>query len=100
MKCFNDTYEYADDVDPKTNQYGIVDFSKIEYVEARYVKHFDPENNGNPCIEALPRPRSLEECTLDYFKPILGYSMSEIQALPSGERIYRLNQLRKLMGLV
>ena len=96
MKCFNDTYEYADDVDPKTNQYGIVDFSKIEYVEARYVKHFDPENNGNPCIEALPRPRSLEECTLDYFKPILGYSMSEIQALPSGERIYRLNQLRKL----
>ena len=39
MKCFNDTYEYAADVDPKTNQYGIVDFSKIEYVEARYVKH-------------------------------------------------------------
>lgn len=61
MKCFNDTYEYAADVDPKTNQYGIVDFSKIEYVEARYVKHFDPENNGNPCIEALPRPRSLED---------------------------------------
>lgn len=60
MKCFNDTYEYAADVDPKTNQYGIVDFSKIEYVEARYVKHFDPRIMAIPVSKHCPDLEALK----------------------------------------
>lgn len=52
-------------------QYGDLDLTEYGGVEARYVKRIGDE--GNPFIEALPRPRSREEFNLVGSKGISGY---------------------------
>lgn len=53
-----DNYSYVSDLSEGENQYSDIDFSgKTKIVDARYVKSEVARYNGNPFIEALPRPR-------------------------------------------
>jgi len=54
-----ENYSYVEGLSEGENQYSDTDFSgKTKIVDARYVKSEVARYNGNPFIEALPRPRA------------------------------------------
>ena len=59
-------YNYTALKENQTTQYCDTDFATGELVEAIYVKSPVNADNGNPFIEALPKPRMDKEVTKDY----------------------------------
>ena len=71
-------YEYTN-LDADERQYDDYDLSETNTVKACYVKSKTPIDNGNPYIEALPRPRdTVDEVYNVYTKPLSGYNYSDI----------------------
>ncbi len=64
MKKFN--YEYTRLNNDETSQYAGIVFNAGEPVDAVYIKSPNLADNGNPFIEALPKPRLSDEVTQDY----------------------------------
>lgn len=60
MEELNWKYWYTD-VDKDKNQYTYEECNRIGPVDAKYVKSSNKDFNGNPFIEALPRPRDGKE---------------------------------------
>lgn len=95
-KIFKETYEYTD-LGRNESQYDQIDLKTASYVHAAYQKSFIPEDNGNRFIEALPRPRSMENAKLAYNVPLLSYDYEAERAMPSEQRelmVYRLREVR------
>ncbi len=59
-------YEYAD-LDENERQYDHIDLSENPVVDAVYVKSSCMEDRGNPYIESLPRPKTMEEILSSYY---------------------------------
>ena len=59
-------YQYTDLKENQTTQYNSKSFNISEAIEAVYIKSPVKTDNGNPFIEALPRPRLDKEVTRDY----------------------------------
>ena len=71
-------YEYTN-LEADERQYDDYDLSETNTVKACYVKSKTPIDNGNPYIEALPRPRdTVDEVYNVYTKPLSGYNYSDI----------------------
>lgn len=95
-KIFREKYDY-EKLDESERQYDHIDLRTTTCVDAVYVKSFIPEDNGNRFIEALPRPRNLEESKLAYNMPLLSYDYDKERKLPSEQRelmVYRLRDVR------
>lgn len=69
-------YEYTD-IQEGGRQYETYDLSEYNIVKAEYVKSHIGTDNGNPYIEALPRPRDEEEINIAYTRPMTGYRWEE-----------------------
>lgn len=95
-KIFREKYDY-ETLSENERQYDHIDLRTTTCVDAVYVKSFIPEDNGNRFIEALPRPRNLEESKLAYNMPLLSYDYEKERSLPSEQRelmVYRLQDVR------
>lgn len=66
MEELNWKYWYTD-VDKDKNQYTYEECNRIGPVDAKYVKSSNKDFNGNPFIEALPRPRG---CNIRRYRTI------------------------------
>lgn len=87
-------YEYTE-VEEGSRQYDDVDFSHGAPVKAVYVKSNVGYDNGNPYIEALPRPRNQMECFIAYTKDIPGYNASKVSSMSDFEKLSEIGLLRK-----
>lgn len=95
-KIYKEHFDYISLADNE-RQYDDIDSKTSLSVDAAYVKSIIPEDNGNRFIEALPRPRSVEEVKLVYNKPLLTYDFETEHALHSEQRelmVYRLRDVR------
>lgn len=93
MKIRTEKYEYTKP-DETGSQYGTDDFSDIAYVDARYI-HSDTYP-GNPYVEALPLPKTSEQCMTAYNKTLINYDPVSISKMSDEERIRQLPMLRQL----
>lgn len=95
-KIFREKYDY-ETLSENERQYDNIDLRTTTCVDAVYVKSFIPEDNGNRFIEALPRPRNLEESKLAYNMPLLSFDYEKEHKLSSEQRelmVYRLRDVR------
>lgn len=95
-KYFKEHYPYTE-IERNERQYDDIDLKSVMSVDAVYVKSIIPEDNGNPFIEALPRPRTSEEVKFAYKKPILSFDYEKEVKLNSEQRelmVYRLRDVR------
>lgn len=88
-------YEYTD-IQEGGRQYEIYDLSEYNIVKAEYVKSHIGTDNGNPYIEALPRPRDEEEINIAYTRPMTGYRWEEQKNLPDFDKLSSIANLRKI----
>lgn len=90
-------YEYTK-VGEDGRQYEEADLLKSDMVEAKYIKSPISFDNGNPFIEALPRPRESRKEIIDaYNRTIPNLSVEEKKSMPLYYKlsdIYLLRQLR------
>lgn len=92
MRKFN--YDYTDLKDEQYNQYEGIEFQIGKPVDAVYIKSPCSFDNGNPFIEALPRPRLDKEITRDYEKTIKDYKEGLKTEFQSLTEIALLRELR------
>ena len=59
-------YKYANLKAGQTSQYKGINFNIGKPINAIYIKSPITIDNGNPFIESLPRPRTIEEIDKDY----------------------------------
>lgn len=60
--------------------------NRIGPVDAKYVKSSNKDFNGNPFIEALPRPRDGKELIKAYTCPIPAVDMGELDDMTINEQ--------------
>ena len=85
MEELNWKYWYTD-VDKDQNQYTYEECNRIGPVDAKYVKSSNKDFNGNPFIEALPRPRDGKELINAYTCPIPAVDMGELDDMTINEQ--------------
>ena len=85
MEEFNWKYWYTN-VGKDQNQYTYEECNRIGPVDAKYVKSSNKDFNGNPFIEALPRPRDGKEHINAYTCPIPAVDMSELDDMTINEQ--------------
>lgn len=84
-------YDYVDD----NKQYLGLEL-KGEPVAAQYIHAKNKKYAGNPFIEALPKPLSVNECSLYYSKSIHSYNGEAERSLPRMERVACVENLYNL----
>lgn len=90
-------YEYVTRNDNISSQYIAGDYIFGNTVKAKYVKSLIPADQGNPFIEALPRPREgKNEIFQAYNKEIRISIGSVLEKMPKYYKISEINLLRKL----
>ena len=88
-------YEYV--VRNNSSQYTKEDYIAENTVKAKYVRSMISMDQGNPFIEALPRPReSKEEIFSAYNKGIVMSPREVLESMPKYYKISEINLLRKL----
>lgn len=95
MKKRTEKYEYVT-LNPGQQLYNEYNLFEVDLVEAQYIKSSVPAYRGNPFIEALPLPRTLEECSIYYDIPIIGYNYGSQSKADCLTRIQLVSQLKKL----
>ena len=88
-------YEYVE-LNEGERQYDEYDLEETSIVKAKYVKSKIQEDNGNPYIEALPRPRNKQEVLRTYNKGLSGYNREKELNLEQYEKLSSILRLRKL----
>lgn len=89
-------YEYTV-LEDDERQYDDYDLTETNIVKARYVKSKTPIDNGNPYIEALPRPReTLDEIYNAYTKPLSGFNLKNQSTWTKYEKISYISSLRSI----
>lgn len=91
MKTQKETYEYT----APDKQYENYDLREIEYVTAEYIPAINPIYSGIPFIEALPRPKNINECISAYSYTV-PFSASQLKSMSNYERLQQLNTLQEL----
>lgn len=86
MEELNWKYWYTD-VDKDQNQYTYEECNRIGPVDAKYVKSSNKDFNGNPFIEALPRPRDGKELINAYTCPIPAVDMGELDDMTINKEV-------------
>ena len=97
MQEYNWTYRYETDVESDTNQYTYEECHRIGPVDAKYVKSTNPDFNGNPFIEALPRPRDKKPLMDAYTMSIPKVDFNKLNKMTPNEQketVLSLKQLR------
>ncbi len=95
MKIFKWEYEYQD-VDENQNQYTIEECKRNGFVDAKYIKSTNSSFNGNPFIEALPRPRNMKRSS-PYFRPIAPVDHLKFKDLTTEEKKEEVLNLKNLL---
>lgn len=95
MEELNWKYWYTD-VDKDQNQYTYEECNRIGPVDAKYVKSSNKDFNGNPFIEALPRPRDGKELIKAYTCPIPAVDMGELDDMTINEQKETVLSLKRL----
>ena len=95
MEELNWKYWYTD-VDKDKNQYTYEECNRIGPVDAKYVKSSNKDFNGNPFIEALPRPRDGKELINAYTCPIPAVDMGELDDMTINEQKETVLSLKRL----
>lgn len=95
MEELNWKYWYTD-VDKDKNQYTYEECNRIGPVDAKYVKSSNKDFNGNPFIEALPRPRDGKELIKAYTCPIPAVDMGELDDMTINEQKETVLSLKRL----
>lgn len=89
-------YEYVTNID-SASQYTKDDYVGDNIVKAKYVRSIILMDQGNPFIEALPRPREgKEEIFYAYNKEIVMSPRNVLESMPKYYKIAEINLLRKL----
>lgn len=95
MEELNWKYWYTN-VDKDKNQYTYEECNRIGPVDAKYVKSSNKDFNGNPFIEALPRPRDGKELINAYTCPIPAVDMGELDDMTINEQKETVLSLKRL----
>ena len=95
MEELNWKYGYTD-VDKDQNQYTYEECNRIGPVDAKYVKSSNKDFNGNPFIEALPRPRDGKELIKAYTCSIPAVDMGELDDMTINEQKETVLSLKRL----
>lgn len=94
MKNFE--YDYTS-LEEGARQYDDINLISEKVVDAKYVKSKIKYDNGNPFIEALPRPREgREEITNAYFKSIERFTPKEREQFGRSEKLAAVTLLREI----
>lgn len=88
-------YEYAA-LDGNERQYDHIDFFENPLVDAVYVKSNCIADRGNPYIESLPRPKTMEEILNDYYRPISDYDWNEQKKWSTFDRMKAAMQVKQI----
>lgn len=92
----NFDYQYTS-LEDGARQYDDIDLIHEKIVDARYVKSKIKHDNGNPFIEALPRPREgREEITNAYLKNIETFTEKQRNEFVRSEKLAAVTLLREL----
>lgn len=94
MKICRWKYEYQD-IEDNQNQYTIEECKRNGFVDAKYIKSTNRKSNGNPFIEALPRPRNMKHSS-PYFRPIAPVDYLKFKDLTTEEKKEEVLYLKEL----
>lgn len=76
--------------------YSGIEFNKFTEVPAVYTKNRNKEYNGNPLVEALPRPRNETEIADAYSRTLLSYDYEEVKDMEPYEKLGQIALLKVL----
>ena len=88
-------YEYVKK-EQGSSQYYDCETGPFTIVKAQYVKSAEQYDNGNPFIEALPRPVEKKDIKLNYEKSIPGYNREKQMKLSNYDKLSTVSLLRKV----
>lgn len=96
IKDFSYSDQYLE-IEDGGRQYDDIDLTTQNIVDARYVKSKIPFDNGNPFIEALPRPRQgTEEIFVAYNRDIGMFTEEDKQSMRLYEKMSAVSLLRQV----
>lgn len=86
-------YKYNSDDD---QQYDGLEFQFGVPVQAEYMKSDNPMCNGNPFIEALPRPLGFDDVSRYYTHGLYGYDINKVKDMSVPQRLNAAGRLREI----